>query len=241
MVATLEAQYPDYSRASLHDVLAMHAFNLPAALDQLALLEEDQPIQPPPPPPPPPPRLAAPGAVAPLGLDDEVSFPALAGSGSGDAEGAAMETGPGAVLPSMLMGPWGRPDVADTMRRAAKSETAASGNKVPRPEAQARTQAGVPARHGPTDKDADAAAQQVPWVATGAAVSQQYAEARAEARDHMRLRNALFQQVHALHLLCSPGPDLHVHVPAGSSLVASTLLMDGRMLNASQFLHSVVA
>lgn len=34
-----------------------------------------------------------------------------------------------------------------------------------------------------------------PWVATGAAADAQYSEARVVARDHMRLRNQLFQQV----------------------------------------------
>ncbi len=36
---------------------------------------------------------------------------------------------------------------------------------------------------------------QVPWVATGAAADAQYREARSDARDHCRLRNAFFQQV----------------------------------------------
>ena len=38
---------------------------------------------------------------------------------------------------------------------------------------------------------------EAPWVATGAAADAQYSSARRDARDHMRMRNAFFQQVRA--------------------------------------------
>jgi hypothetical protein len=42
--------------------------------------------------------------------------------------------------------------------------------------------------------DSKGDSEPVPWVETGAAVSQEYAAARAEASDHARVRNACFQQ-----------------------------------------------
>ena len=39
---------------------------------------------------------------------------------------------------------------------------------------------------------------EAPWVATGAPADAQYSSARRDARDHMRMRNAFFQQVRIL-------------------------------------------
>ena len=38
---------------------------------------------------------------------------------------------------------------------------------------------------------------EAPWVPTGAAADAQFSSARRDARDHMRMRNAFFQQVRA--------------------------------------------
>ena len=46
-----------------------------------------------------------------------------------------------------------------------------------------------------TCRPTNGSAAAVPWVETGEAVSAQYAEARAEARQKALLRNACFQQV----------------------------------------------
>lgn len=42
------------------------------------------------------------------------------------------------------------------------------------------------------------AQSEAPWVATGAAADAQYSSARRDARDHMRMRNAFFQQARIL-------------------------------------------
>ena len=52
----------------------------------------------------------------------------------------------------------------------------------------------------------DGPAAPVEWVETGKAVSAQYAEARAEARQKALLRNACFQQVHRRRSCVGFGP-----------------------------------
>ncbi len=53
----------------------------------------------------------------------------------------------------------------------------------------------APRKAGRKTGAAGAAGGNATWVATGAAADAQYSEARVVARDHMRLRNQLFQQV----------------------------------------------
>lgn len=54
-----------------------------------------------------------------------------------------------------------------------------------------------PLHHGTSSQPA---VQQVPWVTTGQAVSQEYADARAEASNHARVRNACFHQATIAYL-----------------------------------------
>lgn len=76
---------------------------------------------------------------------------------------------------------------------------AAAGSSKPSP--FSTTNSSAQRQQGPAVQGAAASAQQrsdagaeVPWVETGAAVSQEYADARAEASDYARVRNACFQQ-----------------------------------------------
>lgn len=110
-------------------------------------------------------------------------FPALGGGGPGSSTAA------GASASSRQNGLGSGSNWA-----AAANKPAAATSTKPRPSRQPAQPATTPTAAASKQWDSKGASEAVPWVKTGAAVSQEYAAARAEASDHARVRNACFQQ-----------------------------------------------
>ena len=149
----------------------------------------------PPPPPPPPPEL-----------DDEALFPSLGGGGGRSPASASF--------------PRGRPPAQAP--HFAQAVGAAGGGAAPPRDGVAKGARPAPLRAPALAPAASGSGAAVRWVDTGASVSALYASLRGCALDHVRLRNACFQQATQAFL-------------AGDGALAKRLAAQGRVHNQAMF------
>jgi hypothetical protein len=124
--------------------------------------------------------MAKPAATSGTTNDDAAASPAPAPPAAAAPPTPVTTPTPAAPPP----GSW-----AKIASKAAASDTEAAAAAAAAKAKQAATPT-KPAKASSGDLDAAA----VPWVSTGEAVSREYAAARAEARDHARVRNACFHE-----------------------------------------------
>jgi hypothetical protein len=191
-IRALSARFEGIDQSVICGVLLSLGCDVAAAE---AALEEIAAAPPPPPPPPP-------------ALDDAMSFPSL-GGGAPQAAPARVERG------------WGAAPAAG-FAAALVARGGAGGGAAP-------PQSGVAARARPASLAARAPGGSGPasnaaarWVDTGASVAAMYGQLRDEARDHVRLRNACFQQATQAFL-------------AGDGALAKRLAAQGRRHAAAMF------
>jgi len=151
-------------------------------------------LQLPPPPPPPPPSL-----------DDAELFPSLGGGGGGGggARAAASGRAVGGFAAALRARSAEAPPAAEPPRHGVARGARPSTLPAPAP---------APAAASPAAR----------WVETGASVSALYAQLRGEARDHVRLRNACFQNATLAYL-------------SGDGAAAKRLAAEGRRHAAAMF------
>jgi hypothetical protein len=181
-LAVLGQQFPEYSLPALRTLFSQCGGSLSATVDTICALEAELSGQlhaASAPPPPPPPAVPEPEFTA----DD---FPTLGGGGGGGGGGARGGASAGG---------------GDYARRA---KAAAARPTPPSAVARAALGAGFGVGGGGGGGGGGAApvwqSSGVQRFSTGAAAAADYADARAAASDHARLRNAHFQQATAAYL-----------------------------------------
>lgn len=186
-LAVLGQQFPEYSLLALRDLFTQCGSSMSATVDTICRLEAELAGQmdaahtaqaasaahaa--------PQRPAAPEFTA----DD---FPTLGGSGAGRGSAAAA---PGAGVRAG--------EYASRAKKAASLATPAPGSASRAQHGAAWASSSAPSGPQPAPVWQSDGIQQ---FSTGAAVAQEYADARAAASDHARLRNACFQQATAAYL-----------------------------------------
>lgn len=173
-VGLLHTWYPTHSKLMLQQLYEACRYQLQDTINILAEMEAEQtaPMQ----------HTAAPKIAAAKAskqaIHQQQDWPDLA---------AAAQAEPGRTEPNLVEGSssWA------TIARKAASVPAAVASSKPgsRHPGQAVQSSG-----------SQSAVQHVPWVTTGAAVSQAYTDARAEASDYARVRNACFHQATIAYL-----------------------------------------
>jgi DNA-nicking Smr family endonuclease len=181
-VTHLAELFLDYSFDALWATLEANSYDLTAAAEELCQLEAELTAQWQPSIAPQQASSAQDGQSAEL---DAAAFPALGGMADDKPHGLEAAAAPAAWVSS-----WGGAGSTALKERLAQSEPKAAMSKHRGISAAGMLQH---ARSRPAHPDVSDGAT-MPWVDTGRSVSQQYAAARDEARDHARIRNAYFQQ-----------------------------------------------
>ena len=171
----LNCQFPSYSREALQGLFLAHHLDIAATIQTLVRVNLDLGVQ----------RVSGESDMfdCPENIDlGEEVFPALPGHQAGCVPAAS--------------GLQHKENFVDVVKKMRKQEDA---GQIPKATRNVQKQGHSQQRWTSANR---AREPEVPWVATGEVVSEQYAKAREEARNHARVRNACFMQVSNSQRIC---------------------------------------